>query len=236
MELILTTSMVKLWDSYASCEDYLRNCMENGYTFGITKSCPKVLENERSTNYQFLQVYDLDDAQVEQLIQPTMQEIHDILALDWRKAALFLKGVGLNEENIDFIESDFAKAIMVEPRMMDDPFVTKKIYGMIKKRIIDAKIGVIKVRGNYSIISGDPYALCQSIFGLEVTGLLKAGEIYNKYWLDHGVDNVVCFRAPMTCANNVIKMHVNGSEEAQHWYRYMVSCSLLNAWTPRRLR
>ncbi len=230
VELILTTSMVKLWDSYASCEDYLRNCKENGYTFGITKSCPKVLENERSTNYQFLQVYDLDDAQVEQLIQPTMQEIHDILALDWRKAALFLKGVGLNEENIDFIESDFAKAIMVEPRMMDDPFVTKKIYGMIKKRIIDAKIGVIKVRGNYSIISGDPYALCQSIFGLEVTGLLKAGEIYNKYWLDHGVDNVVCFRAPMTCANNVIKMHVNGSEEAQHWYRYMVSCSLLNAW------
>ena len=155
VELILTTSMVKLWDSYASCEDYLRNCKENGYTFGITKSCPKVLENERSTNYQFLQVYDLD------------------------------------------------------------PFVTKKIYGMIKKRIIDAKIGVIKVRGNYSIISGDPYALCQSIFGLEVTGLLKAGEIYNKYWLDHGVDNVVCFRAPMTCANNVIKMHVNGSEEVQ---------------------
>lgn len=50
VELILTTSMVKLWDSYGSCEDYLRNCKENGYTFGIPKVCPKKLENERATN------------------------------------------------------------------------------------------------------------------------------------------------------------------------------------------
>ena len=30
VELVLTTSMVKLWDSYQSCEEYLRNCQENG--------------------------------------------------------------------------------------------------------------------------------------------------------------------------------------------------------------
>lgn len=50
VELVLTTSMVKLWDSYDSCEDYLRNSMENGYTFGIAKTCPKQLENIRGTN------------------------------------------------------------------------------------------------------------------------------------------------------------------------------------------
>ena len=230
VELVLTTSMVKLWDSYASCDDYIRNCMENGYTFGITKSCPKELESERMTNYQFLQVYDLDDEQIEDLIQPTIQEIHDILALDWKKAVLFLKGAGLNEDNIDFIDSDFAKAIMIDQRMMDDPFITRKIYALIKKRIVDAKIGVIKARGNYSIISGDPYALCQNMFGLEVTGILRAGEIYNHYWLKRNVDKVVCFRAPMTCANNVVEMLVNNSEEACHWYQYMTACTLLNAW------
>lgn len=69
---------------------------------------------------------------------------------------------------------------------------------MIRKRIKDAKVGVIKVSGNYSIISGDPYSLCQSMFGLEVTGLLKAGELYNKYWIDKGAEYVSCFRAPMT--------------------------------------
>lgn len=230
IEMVLTTSMVKLWDSYASCDDYIRNCIENGYTFGITKSCPRVLENERMTNYQFLQVYDLNDEQIEELIQPTIQEIHDILALDWRKAVLFLKGTGITEDNIDFVDSDFAKAIMIDQRMMDDPFITKKIYALIKKRIVDAKIGVIKARGNYSIISGDPYALCQNMFGLEVTGILQDGEIYNHYWLEHGVNTVSCFRAPMTCANNVVKMTVNGSDDARHWYQYMTACTLLNAW------
>lgn len=230
VELVLTTSMVKLWDSYKDCDDYIRNCVENGYTFGITKSCPKELESERMTNYQFLQVYDLDESQINELIHPTMQEIHDILSLDWRKAVLFLKGSGLTEDNIDYIESDFAKAIMIDQRMMDDPFITRKIYALIKKRIMNAKIGVIKTRGNYSIISGDPYALCQNMFGLEVTGILKAGEIYNHYWLERGVDKVVCFRAPMTCANNVVRMDVNGSEEARHWYQYMTACTLLNAW------
>lgn len=50
VELILTTSMLKLWDSYSSCEDYLRNCRENGYTFSVTKIAPEKLENERTTN------------------------------------------------------------------------------------------------------------------------------------------------------------------------------------------
>lgn len=230
VELILTTSMLKLWDSYDCCEDYVRNCVENGYTFGVTKTCPANLERERNLNYQFIQSYELDDEQVEELIAPTINEIHDILSLDWRKSVLFLKGACMSDESVDFIDSDFAKAIMVDRRMMNDPFVKKKIYALIKKRITDAKIGVIKVHGNYSIISGDPYSLCQSMFGLPVTGLLKAGEIYNKYWLDCGTDKLACFRAPMTCHNNIRLMRVGKSEEMQYWYRYMTTCTILNSW------
>lgn len=230
VELILTTSMLKLWDSYDCCEDYVRNCVENGYTFGVTKTCPANLERERNLNYQFIQSYELDDEQVEELIAPTINEIHDILSLDWRKSVLFLKGACMSDESVDFIDSDFAKAIMVDRRMMNDPFVKKKIYALIKKRITDAKIGVIKVHGNYSIISGDPYSLCQSMFGLPVTGLLKVGEIYNKYWLDCGTDKLACFRAPMTCHNNIRLMRVGKSEEMQYWYRYMTTCTILNSW------
>ena len=230
VDLILTTSMVKLWDSYPSCEEYLRNRIENGYTFCVTKECPKSLEKERSLNYQFIQSYDLDDQQVEELISPTIDEIHDILRMDWRKSVLFLKGTHLNEDNVDRIDPDFAKAIMIDQRMMNDPFVRKKIYYLIKKRITDAKIGVIKVHGNFSIISGDPFALCQNMFGMEVTGLLRAGEVYNRYWLDAGADKVVCFRAPMTCHNNIRLMNVNQTSAAKYWYRYMNTCTLLNAW------
>ena len=77
VELILTTSMVKLWDSYDSCEDYVKNSLSNGYTFGIAKTCPKELESEHSLNYQFIQSYDLSDDEIEELIAPTMNEIKD---------------------------------------------------------------------------------------------------------------------------------------------------------------
>lgn len=230
VELILTTSMLKLWDSYDSCEDYLRNCKENGYTFGITKTCPNKLERERNLNYQFIQSYELTDEQIDELIAPTIEEIHDILSLDWRKAVLFLKGLGLTEDGLENMEADFVKAIMIDSRMMFDPFVRKKIFSMIKKRINDAKIGVIKVHGNYSIISGDPYALCQSMFGMEVTGLLHAGEIYNKYWLDSGAERLACFRAPMTSHNNIRLVHVAKGDDVQKWYKYMNTCTILNAW------
>lgn len=230
VELILTTSMVKLWDSYDSCKAYVQNSLSNGYTFGIAKTCPKELESEHSLNYQFIQSYDLSDDEIEELIAPTMNEIKDVLHGDWRKTLLFLKGIGLNESNIENLDDDFVKAIMIDKRMIDDPFVQNAIYQLIKNRIDEAKVGVLKVHGNYSIVSGDPYALCQSMFGLEITGLLKSGEIYNKYWRDFGAEKLACFRAPMTCHNNIRLVHPVHSSEADYWYQYMKTCTIFNAW------
>lgn len=230
VELILTTSMVKLWDSYNSCDDYIRISTKNGYTFGIAKTCPKELESERNLNYQFIQSYDLDDNDIEELIAPTMNEIKDVLGGDWRKTILFLKGAGLKYENIDYVTDDFAKAIMINPDILKDPFIQNNIYQLIRNRINEAKVGVIKVHGNYSIVSGDPYSLCQSIFGLEVTGLLKSGEIYNKYWADVGSESLACFRAPMTCHNNIRLVHPANNEEMSYWYQYMNACTILNSW------
>lgn len=230
VELILTTSMVKLWDSYDSCEAYVQNSLSNGYTFGIAKTCPKELESEHSLNYQFIQSYNLSDDEIEELIAPTMNEIKDVLHGDWRKTLLFLKGIGMNESNIENLDDDFVKAIMIDKRMIDDPFVQNAIYQLIKNRIDEAKVGVLKVHGNYSIVSGDPYALCQNMFGLEVTGLLKSGEIYNKYWRDFGSEKLACFRAPMTCHNNIRLVHPVHSSDADYWYQHMKTCTIFNAW------
>lgn len=230
VELVLTTSMVKLWDSYKSCDDYVTTSVQNGYTFGIAKTCPETLENERNLNYQFIQSYDLNDEQIEELIAPTMDEIKDVLRGDWRKTVLFLKGSGLNSDNIGNMENDFIKAIMIDHRILDDPFVQSSIYQLIRNRINEAKVGVLKVHGNYSIVSGDPYLLCQSMFGLELTGLLQAGEIYNKYWVDCGADKLACFRAPMTCHNNIRLVKPVGNDKTNHWYKYMTTCTVFNNW------
>ena len=230
VEAIFTTSQVKLWDSYASCEDYVQKSVSNGYTIRIAKTSPKVLENERNLNYQFIQSYQLSDEDIEELIAPTMSEIKDVLGGDWRKTALFLKGSSMTEDNIDNLEDDAAKAIMIDHRMINDPYIQNMVYHLIRNRINEAKVGVLKVHGNYSIVSGDPFALCQSIFGLEVTGLLKAGEIYNQYWAERKTEKLACFRAPMTAHANIRLVYPVDREDARYWYQYIKTCTILNAW------
>ncbi len=230
VETILTTSMVKLWDSYTSCEEYINNSLKNGYTFAVTKTCPRELENERYTNYQFVQSYQLSDEDIEELIAPTLDEIRGVLGGDWRKAILFLKGAGLNERNVPKLDDDFIKAVMIDRRMLSDPFVQDSIYQLIRNRIDEAKVGVLNIHGNYSIISGDPYLLCQSIFGLEKTGLLRAGEIYNQYWADAGAETLACFRAPMSTHENIRLVHPADNDEVRYWFRYIKTATIFNGW------
>ena len=230
VEMILTTSMLKLWNCYSSMEHYLSCCEKNHYTFGVPKTCPKELENWRSLNYQFIQSYHLTDDQIDELISPTIQEIEDVVAGDYRKALIFLRGMDLNDDNVEVFNQGLANSMMIDPQTFNDPFVKKKIFQLIERRIKNAKIGVVGVHGNYSILCGDPFALCQSIFSLPVTGLLKAGEIYNKYWLDSGVEKVACFRAPMSTHENIAAMNIADSDEMRYWYQHMTTCTMTNAW------
>lgn len=230
-EVILTESMLKLWSSYQSWEDYYENCEKNGYQFSVTKTTPEKLENVRDTNYQFLQSYHFTDDELEELCSQTICEIQGIAGFDYRKAIVFLAGYGLNEKNAfrDNIE-DVAKALMIDRRLINDPYVRSKIFNRIKNRITMGKRGAIRINANYAMISGDPYALAQSMFDLEVTGLLKAGEVYHKYWIDRGADEISCFRAPMTCHNNIRKMRLCKSEQAAHWYQYIDTVLIYNAF------
>lgn len=230
VELILTESMLKLWESYSSIENYLENCEKNHYTFAITKSSEESLENVRTMNYQFLQSYDFTDEEIDELIAPTVNEVKDILADDYRKTVLYAKGVGLNANSVQHLDNSFATALMIEPDMVNDPFIKSQIRSMIRKRIDDAKVGVLKVPANYSLVSGDPYSLCQSMFGMEVTGLLKAGQVYSKYWIDKGVKEIVSFRAPMTSHNNIRKLKVTHNETMDEFYQYMTTPTIFNSW------
>lgn len=230
VELVLTTSMVKLWDSYENCDDFFHKSIANGYMFGVAKIAPEKLENERSTNYQYLQSYDFSDEDIKRLIEPTLREFKEVLNDDWRKTVLFLRGAGLTCENVNSIENSYLKAIMIDRRVMNDPFVRNTIYQLIRKRINEAKVGVLKIHGNYSIVSGDPFLLCQSMFGLKKTGLLASGEIYNKYWVEYGANRLACFRAPMTSHSNIRLVRPNHNDGPRYWYRYLTTTTVFNSW------
>lgn len=230
IELILTESMLKLWDSYHSIYTYLYNCKKNKYEFAVTKMSEENLENVRNMNYQFLQSFDFTDDDLDELISPTVSEINDIISGDYRKTILYVKGTHLTNKSVQHLDTSFATALMIDERMKNDPYVQSQINKMINKRINEAKVGVLTVPANYSLVSGDPYSLCQSMFGLKVTGLLKSGQIYSKYWIDKGINKISSFRAPMTCHNNIRLLEVVHNEEMDNFYKYMTTITIFNSW------
>lgn len=235
-EVILTTSMLKLWDSYSSWEEYQENFEKYNYQFAVSKTAPYELEEERQTNYQFIQSYELEDEDIVKLVSPTVDHIKEIIGLDYRKAILYLKGTHIDPQSVLWKSAGVADALMIEPSLINDPYVRSLIYDSIKTRIRRAKTGVLDVQGNFAIIGGDIYSLAQSMFGIKVTGLLKSGQIYHKFWLDRGVDEVCCFRAPMTSHNNIRKQQVanpansDNFADMEYWYQYVTTCVLFNSW------
>lgn len=235
IELILPASVMKLWDSYRSLAHYLECCEKYHHGFAVTKVCEKELENERTLNYQFIQSYDLTDDEITELVMPTVTDIKETIHGNVDKTILFLHGEF--PENYKFVKDNnhLAKALMIKPELAGDPYVISSVKNMLEKKKEQTKTGKIKVHGNYSVISGDPFAFCQSIFRCDVPdeekGLLRAGEMYSKYWADY--DNgegkrVVCFRAPMSVHCNIRAMNVVHNENIDYWYQYMPTVNIIN--------
>ena len=230
-DLILTESQLKLWDCYDSWEHYYSSCIENQYTFRVAKTASDYedMDEVRQLNYQFIAPLRLTQDDVKDLIKPTVDEISDILGGDYRKTLVYLCGSKLNDDNVMYTDP-VARAIMLNPELIGDDYILNRIHRMIKRRITDAKIGVLDARGNYQILSGDLYALAQSMFGLPITGVLKAGEIYSKFWRDRGVDEVLCYRAPMSNEHSIVRQKICNSKQAEYWFKYMESIAVVNAW------
>lgn len=230
VKMILPTSVFKLWNCYDGIEDYLNKCEKNGHQFAVTKLVPEELESERTMNYQFLASLDLNKDEIHELIQPTIDEIHDVLKNDFRKAVLYTKGKYINKAKVDKLDADYFKAMMVDKRMLNDPHVRKNIYKMIETYINKCKVGKIKVHANFQIIAGSMIDFLEDIFKLEPSNLLKKGEFYSGYWNKQGVTEVVAMRAPSCTHANFRVINFKRNKELDHWYKYMQNCIVFNCW------
>lgn len=228
-ELIITESQLKLTKSYSSWEDYYNNCVNNGYTIRIAKTAPHEVDNIRQLNYQFIQSLPMSDDDIEELIYPTISEIKNIVGMDVDKTIAYLCGSGFDSDSIEYADT-IAKVLMIEPKMISDAYIQSKIKKMIERRIRDAKIGVLDVHGNFQIISGDLYALCESMFGMKPNGMLKAGELYSKYWKDCGVKKVLCARAPMSNIHSLMSQNICYDDKVADWYKYMPTVVVVNGY------
>lgn len=231
VDMIMPESVFKLWSSYKNIKDYLDKCDKNGYSFRVAKVTPKVLDNRRNLNYQFIQTLELSDEDIKNLSSYTVNQIKDIINNDYIKSILFTKGNNLTDKSIYSGMADYTKALMISKEVINDPFVKTKIYNMIKKKINDAKIGVLSVEGNFQTISGEPFQFLEHSFGVEnPRGFLLGNEIYSKYWVDKGIDKVALFRAPMSSHNNIRKVCVKNTPEIEDWYGHLDTIMIISSY------
>lgn len=230
IELIVPVSMLKLWDSYSSLDEYMRNFDENGYSFSVTKVIEPKQKQYTELNYQFIQGLELSDDDIHELVSPTMSDISGVMGGDTAKAVIYLRGGGQSDISAAKSNDDFVKALAIEPSVIHDAYVRGKVSSLIAKRCDRAKLGRIRARGDFSVICCDMYALAQHVFGMPITGLLGRGEAFSQYWNERGVNIVTAYRAPMTNAHSIRALNMNKSEEAKYWFRHMRSVLVLNAF------
>jgi len=233
IDIIINESMLKLHKAYKSLDDYLDKCEKNGHAFAITKATPKVLDSSRRLNYQYVQCVNLDDPKIDSLLSNDINEIKDVLGLDYRKSILFGKGTNLNNENVwnKFSKDDLhIKALMIDGETIKDDYIKYKLKRAIAKRIDQLKTGKVNVEGNYQIAIGEPIIQLQSMCGIEnPQGLLNKNEFYIEYWREKDIKKVGGFRSPMSCKSNARKMDICNREEVQKWYGNLNNVIVFNA-------
>ena len=234
-EVILTESQFKLWKGFDSWEQYVENMKKNGLSWGVTKFPPKFDKDSIRTNYQFVQVLNLQSQdEIEGVCQPTVEWLKGITGWDENYVKLYLLGKLADFEEVEDIwkniQDPFIKALLVDSRVKGDKYIQGKINQSIQKKIKESYIGKLIVDGNFQVMISDPYALCEWMFGMEIKGLLKRKEYYSDYWNKRGVEVVAGMRSPLTWRSEVNKMPLIKTNEAEEWYKYLYSGIVYNVF------
>ena len=201
-DIILTKSMFKLWNAYDSMEQYQECCEKYGNYWGVSRVSPKNDDDYVTTNYQFLQVLNMQQDDVENICSTTLNWLKGVSGLDRVYSMLFLMGNLANGSNPEVIynsiSDNIVKALAINQNMIKDDYIRQKLISAINKKIKESYIGKLLVKGCFSTMIPDPYAMMEWVFGLPVKGLLNEYEHYSQYWNKRGVNHVVGCRSPLT--------------------------------------
>ena len=232
IDVILTEGMAKLWDSWESQEEYEKNCEENGIVFGITKYSPKKDKIASTANYQFLQTLNLNDKSIEDVCKDTIEYIQGVSYDNVYYTLLYLMGENSSVESVEkfMVSSDnyWLKSLILNHNLLNDKYSKEKIRDMLIKKIEQACLGRLIVKGNFQCIVPDSYAFMEAMVGKPVKGLLKAGEFYSQFWNEYGVDRVDCMRSPLTHFSEHYVVDLKNDEKMQKWFKYSYSGIITN--------
>mgnify|MGYP000908870873 FL=1 len=233
-DMILTKSQMKMWKGYDHCCNYIEGCHENNLKWGCARITPKEDEMFTFSNYQFIQALNLNKDSIKSVIQPTINWINDIIKNDSTKGILYLMGESIrnnlieNNEIYSQINEDYAKALMIDNKVINDPYIKQKIKKSLNKKIKQSKLGKLLLRGNFQVMISDPFAFCEHLFGLPVKGLLPDKHHYSSFWNKLNVDKVVGMRSPLTWRSEINNLILVKNEKTEEWFKYLNSGIVYN--------
>jgi hypothetical protein len=228
VDVIFSESQAKLWDSYESMDEYLLHMEARKLPFRVSRYTHRTPRRDTTTNYMFVQVLNMDDHDIEELTDYTVEHIRSIRSSSPQKSSLYMSGS--KAFPYDFSREDFdrldvvSRAILIFPDLMYERYITSRISNVIEKKKREAKLGKLLLKGNYSPMVSDPVAQIQAVLKLPVTGLLAEDEHYSDFWLDEEVDIVSAGRSPLTHNSEMQRFKITSNYEMDFWYQYLDTC------------
>lgn len=223
IDLIISESMFKLYSSYPNAKVYVEKCFDNKLGFSVTKVNPKRENTYSRTSYQFLQILDLNDADISDLCKPTVDWFRDIQGESADNMLLY----ALGETNFDigsFSKMDLSvKAVAINKKLARDRYIHNRFNSTIDKKKKESYMGSILINANYQFMVSDPYYQACHIFGLDCEPLLKENEHYADYWLNLGINKVGAIRSPIVHHSEFNILNFKDTDETRFWYQHIKS-------------
>jgi hypothetical protein len=223
IDLIITESMFKLSDAYNSTDEYIKKCHKNNLGFSIAKVNQKKEKSYSRTSYQFLQVLELNDADIAKLCEPTIEWFRNISGNS--PESMLLYATGEHEFDLkEFRKTDISvKAILLNPALARDKYIQNRFIKTITKKKKESYMGNILINANYQFMIGDPFYQACHIFNIEHEPILKDGEHYSEYWLDKGIKEIGAIRSPIVHHSEFNVLNLQDRKDTRKWYEHIHS-------------
>jgi len=223
VDLIISESMFKLSNAYINTNSYIRECQRNQLGFSITKVNQKKEKAYSRTSYQFLQVLELNDADIANLCEPTISWFRDISGNSPENMLLYATGEH-DFELKEFKKTDIAvKAILLNPTLAKDKYIQNRFIKTITKKKKESYMGSVLINANYQFMIADPYYQACHIFELDKEPLLKDGEHYSEYWLKKGINKICAIRSPIVHHSEFNVLDLQERPDTKKWFEHIHS-------------
>lgn len=234
IDIILTESQFKLWNAYDSIEQHQEYMQKYGLSWGVTRIGAPEEKKTMRTNYQFIQVLNMTDEDISELCKPTIDWLYGVSGDSYEKKLLYLLGKSIRHASSrkiwDNLQDSAIKALILEPKLVNDEYLSNKILQSLRKKIKETYIGKLIVNGGFNFLYFDPYALSEYAFGMKPQGLLDEFEFYADFWSRKNTEKIAALRSPMTWRAEVNKLNLLHNAEMQKWYKYIKNGVILNIW------